>query len=259
MKIINWTEHLKFYIANFMKNLKLKIIIPVLNEEDSILKVLKSIPEEFIENIIVVDNGSSDNTCNLVKGQNVELLQENKKGYGSACFKGVEYIKKSYPDTEIVVFLDGDYSDYPEEIVKIINPIMNEGYDLVIGARQNKKALTLQQRFGNWLATKLIKIFYNYSFEDLGPFRAIKFKKLLKLEMKDRDFGWTVEMQVKAVKNNLKIKEVPVSYRKRIGKSKISGTFKGTILAGYKIIYVIFRLLVWSQECRVGKIIENCE
>ena len=237
----------------------ISIIIPVLNEEKSILKVINDIPSEFKRSIIVVDNGSSDNTCNLVKRENITLLQENKKGYGSACFKGIEYLKENYPDTEIVIFLDGDYSDYPEEIIKIINPIINEGYDIVIGARQNKKALTLQQRFGNWLATKLIKIFYHHSFEDLGPFRAIKFEKLLELEMQDRDFGWTVEMQVKAVKNNLKIKEVPVSYRKRIGKSKISGTFRGTILAGYKIIFVIFRLLVWSHKCRIGKIIENCE
>ena len=227
---------------------KIKIIIPVLNEEKSILKVINSLPEKYRKNVIVVDNGSTDGTIELLKKNNIDFILENKKGYGSACFKGIEFLKKEYPDTEIVVFLDGDYSDYPEEIEDIVNPIIYEDYDFVIGVRKNKNALTIQQRFGNYLATKLIKIFYNYSYQDLGPFRAIKVKKLLELNMKDRDFGWTVEMQIKAVKNNLKIKEVPVSYRKRIGKSKISGTIKGTLLAGYKIIFVIFRLLVWERQ-----------
>ncbi len=232
---------------------KIKIIIPVLNEEKSILKVINSLPEKYRENVIVVDNGSTDGTIELLKKNNIDFILENKKGYGSACFKGIEFLKKEYPDTEIVVFLDGDYSDYPEEIEDIVNPIIYEDYDFVIGVRKNKNALTIQQRFGNYLATKLIKIFYNYSYQDLGPFRAIKVKKLLELNMKDRDFGWTVEMQIKAVKNNLKIKEVPVSYRKRIGKSKISGTIKGTLLAGYKIIFVIFRLL-YKNEGRRWKV-----
>ena len=227
---------------------KIKTIIPVLNEEKSILKVINSLPEKYRKNVIVVDNGSTDGTIELLKKNNIDFILENKKGYGSACFKGIEFLKERYPDTEIVVFLDGDYSDYPEEIEDIVNPIIYEDYDFVIGVRKNKDALTIQQRFGNYLATKLIKIFYNYSYQDLGPFRAIKFRKLLELNMKDRDFGWTVEMQIKVVKNNLKIKEVPVSYRKRIGQSKISGTIKGTLLAGYKIIFVIFKLLVRSRQ-----------
>ncbi len=221
---------------------KVKIIIPVLNEEKSILNVIDSLPKKYQKDVIVVDNGSTDNTIKILKEKDVEFIREPKKGYGSACFAGIEYVRKKYPNTEIIVFLDGDYSDYPEEIENILQPIITEDYDMVIGARKNSNALTIQARFGNWLATKLIKIFYKHTFTDLGPFRAIKFKKLLELNMQDRDFGWTVEMQIKAVKHKLKVKEVPVSYRKRIGKSKISGTVKGTILAGYKILFTIYKL-----------------
>ncbi len=227
-----------------MLSKKIKIIIPVLNEEKSILKVIKSLPQKFQKDVIVVDNGSTDNTIEILVKNNIEYVKENRKGYGSACFSGIQYINEKYPDTEIIVFLDGDYSDYPEEIDKILNPLINEKYDLVIGVRQNKYALTPQARFGNWLAIKLIKILYKYKFSDLGPFRAIKLKKLIELNMKDRSFGWTVEMQIKAITHKLKIKEVPVSYRKRIGKSKISGTIKGTILAGYKILSTIFKLKI---------------
>ncbi len=219
---------------------KVKIIIPVLNEEKSILKVINDLPEKYKKNVIVVDNGSTDNTVKILNKNNIMVINEPKRGYGQACLTGIKYIDKNFSDTDIVVFLDGDYSDYPEEIELILSPIINEDYDLVIGARKDKNALTPQARFGNWLATNLIKFFYNFSFSDLGPFRAIKFKKLLELGMSDKDFGWTVEMQIKAVKNKLKIKEVPISYRKRIGKSKISGTIRGTILAGYKILFTIF-------------------
>ena len=224
-----------------MKFKNVKIIIPVLNEEKSILKVINALPYELQKNVIVVDNGSTDGTLKLLKENNVEFIKEPLKGYGRACMAGINYVKEKYPQTEIIAFLDGDYSDYPEEIEFLLEPIIKDNYDFVIGARKDKEFLTPQARFGNWLAVKLIKLFYNFEYSDLGPFRAIKFKKLLELNMKDRDFGWTVEMQIKAVKKGLKIKEVPVSYRKRIGKSKISGTIKGTILAGYKILFTIFR------------------
>ncbi len=224
---------------------KIKIIIPVLNEEKSILKVINDIPDKLRDNVIVVDNGSTDSTVKILRKNHINVIIEPKKGYGQACLTGIDYVKKNYPDTEILVFLDGDYSDYPEEINLLLNPIINENYDLVIGARKDKYAIPIQARFGNWLATKLIKILYKYQYSDLGPFRAIKFQKLLNLKMSDRNFGWTVEMQIKAIKNNLKIKEVPVSYRKRIGKSKISGTIKGTFLAGFKIIFTILKLKIF--------------
>ncbi|HNP08013.1 MAG TPA: glycosyltransferase family 2 protein, partial [Cyclobacteriaceae bacterium] len=164
-------------------------------------------------------------------------------GYGRACLKGIDYLKNSPPD--IVVFLDADYSDYPEDMVDLLNPIMNSDVDLVIGSRalgqREQNAMTPQQIFGNWLATRLIFMFYNVKFTDLGPFRAIRYNSLMALEMQDKTFGWTVEMQVKAAKMKLNCIEVPVRYKKRIGFSKISGTVKGTILAGYKILFTIFK------------------
>jgi len=217
------------------------IIIPVLNEEGSIIKVLNDIPEIF-KNKIVVDNGSVDLTPQIVSKTSATLLFEKRRGYGSACMKGINFIKENLPETDIVVFLDGDYSDYPEEIDKLLKPILEDGFDFVVGARMDKQFLTPQSIFGNWLATRVIDAFWNFRYTDLGPFRAIKFNKLLQLDMKDKDYGWTVEMQIKAILNNLKVKEIPVCYRKRIGRSKISGTVKGTILAGYKILKTIFML-----------------
>jgi len=177
------------------------------------------------------------------------VVFQPRKGYGSACLKGMEYIaqkpKEEQPD--VVVFIDGDYSDYPEEMTQLISPIIDKDVDLVIGSRalgeMQKGSMTPQQLFGNWLATALIKMIYNYSFTDLGPFRAIKYDKLKDLEMEDRTYGWTVEMQVKAAKKGYRCTEVPVRYRKRIGKSKISGTIKGTLLAGHKILWTIFKLI----------------
>ncbi len=220
---------------------KVAIIIPVLNEEGSIIKVLNDIPEIF-KNKIVVDNGSVDLTPQIVSKTSATLLFEKRRGYGSACMKGINFIKENLPETDIVVFLDGDYSDYPEEIDKLLKPILEDGFDFVVGARMDKQFLTPQSIFGNWLATRVIDAFWNFRYTDLGPFRAIKFNKLLQLDMKDKDYGWTVEMQIKAILNNLKVKEIPVCYRKRIGRSKISGTVKGTILAGYKILKTIFML-----------------
>ena len=168
-----------------------------------------------------------------------------EKGYGAACLKGISYVADKN-DADIVVFLDGDYSDHPEELVDVVAPIINEGYDMVIGSRElgerEKGAMMPQQIFGNWLATTLIRLIYNYTFTDLGPFRAIRWDRLVEIDMKDRDFGWTVEMQVKAAKKKLKCTEVSVNYRKRIGVSKVTGTIKGTVMAGYKILWTIFKL-----------------
>jgi len=223
------------------------IIIPAYNEEASIGLVLKDIPKSLVRSIIVCDNASTDNTAAVAREGGAIVLHQPKIGYGSACLKGIEYLRASRKTPDIVVFLDGDYSDHPEEMTDLIKPILERNADLVIGSRAMGKmengAMMPQQIFGNWLATNLIRIFYRYEFTDLGPFRAIKYDSLLDLEMEDPDFGWTVEMQVKAAKLKMKCEEVPVTYRRRIGVSKVSGTIKGTILAGHKILWTIFKLL----------------
>jgi len=221
------------------------VIIPAYNEENSIRKVIKEIPKGLVRDIIVVDNNSSDNTGSEAEKGGAVVLHEPNRGYGYACLKGIEYISKSKPD--IVVFLDGDYSDYPEQMDRLVNVIVYSDFDLVIGSRaigkRGKGSMTPQQIFGNWLATRLIKLIWKAEFTDLGPFRAIKYDKLIELNMQDKTYGWTIEMQLKAIKNNLQYCEIPVNYRKRIGKSKVSGTVKGTLMAGYKIIISIFKYL----------------
>ena len=221
---------------------KISVIIPALNEEKSISKVISSIPK-YVSEIIVVDNGSTDKTSKIAKLKGALILFESKKGYGHACIKAIEFLKFNPPN--IIVFLDGDYSDYPEEMDLLINPIIKNKYEFVMGARIKKLrepgSMTLQQVFGNFLACFLLKVLYGVNFKDLGPFRAIKWESLQKLKMKDKTFGWTIEMQLKAIKHKLKYLEVPVKYRNRIGKSKISGTLTGTIMAGYKILLWIFK------------------
>ncbi|MDW3650465.1 MAG: glycosyltransferase family 2 protein [Bacteroidia bacterium] len=229
--------------------MNIQVIIPAFNEADSIHKVVGDIPTELVKEVIVVSNGSTDETEERAKTAGATVLREEQKGYGFACLKGMSYIaakaKSEQPD--IVVFLDGDYSDYPEEMKDLIKPIIEEDYDLVIGSRalgeRERGSMQPQQIFGNWLATTLIKLLYKVKFSDLGPFRAIKYEKLLAIDMKDTTYGWTVEMQVKAAKLKMKCTEVAVNYRQRIGVSKITGTIKGTILAGYKILWTIFKLL----------------
>lgn len=225
------------------------VIIPAFNEEASIGKVLRDIPRDLVREVLVCDNGSTDATGVVAAEAGATVLRENQKGYGSACLKGLAHIR-SRPAAErpdIVVFLDGDYSDYPGEMVLLIRPILEEGADLVIGSRalgeRERGAMKPQQIFGNWLATTLIRWLYNYTFTDLGPFRAIRYSSLEALDMRDKNFGWTVEMQVKAARQRLVCREVAVTYRQRIGVSKVSGTVKGTIMAGYKILYTIFKLL----------------
>lgn len=224
-----------------------KVIIPAFNEENSVAKVLREIPRQLIEEIIVVNNASTDKTESEAMRGGATVLNEPVPGYGRACLKGMDYISRSDPKPDIIVFLDADYSDYPEEMPKLIKPIVDNGHDLVIGSRargvREKGSMTVQQIFGNWLATRLLKLFYNADFTDLGPFRAIRYESLLKLGMADKTYGWTVEMQLKATKQKLKIVEVPVNYRKRIGSSKISGTITGTVKAGYKIIATILKYL----------------
>ncbi len=230
-------------------NLIIKVIIPAYNEQDSIAKVINDIPS-IVGEIIVISNNSTDNTENNAKNAGATVLQENRKGYGYACLKGMEYIASttlSDPNQkpDIIVFLDGDYSDYPEQLTELINPIINDNVDFVIGTRvkrlRERGSMTPQQIFGNWLATFLMSLFFNSKFTDLGPFRAIKYDKLLALNMEDKTYGWTVEMQLKALKQKLSYVEIPMKYRNRIGVSKVSGTVKGSILAGIKILGWIFK------------------
>ena len=225
------------------------LIIPALNEELGIAAVLKSLPPSIFSDKVVCDNGSTDKTAEIATSNGATVVFERRRGYGSACLCAISYLKnKNYPDPiDLVVFLDADHSDNPSDIHAILKPFDDKKVELVIGSRvlgeRETDALLFHQRFGNLLATMLIRLFYGVRFTDLGPFRAIRWNTLLALNMEDIDFGWTVEMQVKAAKNKLVCVEVPVNYRKRLGESKISGTIKGSILAGYKIIWTIFKLL----------------
>lgn len=220
------------------------VIIPAFNEQDSIGNVIADLPK-FVDEIIVVNNKSTDKTKENATKAGATVLTEERKGYGYACLKGMDYIAKKEVKPTIVVFLDGDYSDYPEQLTTLIQPIIENNIDFVIGARIKKLrengSMTPQQIFGNWLATFLMKLFFNAKFTDLGPFRAIKYQRLLDLNMQDKTYGWTVEMQLKALKQKLTYTETPMKYRNRIGVSKVSGTVKGSIFAGIKILSWIFK------------------
>jgi len=222
----------------------IKVIIPAFNEEGSIAKVIAEIPTE-VDEIIVVNNNSTDTTKEVAQRAGATVIDEDQKGYGYACLKGMEYLALSKIKPDIVVFLDGDYSDYPEELTQIIRPIVDEDIDFVVGARVKKwredGSMTPQQIFGNWLTTSLMRLFFNADFSDLGPFRAIKYDKLLALEMEDKTYGWTVEMQLKVIKRKLTYVEIPVHYKSRIGVSKVSGTIAGSVMAGIKILTWIFK------------------
>jgi glycosyltransferase involved in cell wall biosynthesis len=221
------------------------VIIPAFNEESSIGKVIAEIPEQLVTEVIVVNNGSTDRTGEVARKAGATVLDEVRRGYGNACLKGIAYCEEQTRIADVIVFLDGDYSDYPQEMQALVMPIAENRADLVIGSRalgkRQKGSMTIPQIFGNWLATRLLKLFFGETFTDLGPFRAIRYTTLLNLQMQDQTYGWTVEMQVKAAKTKLRCIEVPVRYRKRIGVSKISGTVMGTVLAGYKILHTILK------------------
>lgn len=225
---------------------KVDVIIPAYNEESSLPSVLAEIPAS-VRDVVVGNNKSTDRTAEVARQGGATVVDEARMGYGSACLKAMAFIAEKEIPPDIVVFLDGDYSDYPEEMTDLIQPILDGRADLVIGSRamgnREKGSMMPAQVFGNWLATRLMKIFHGVEYTDLGPFRAIRYSALLSLGMRDPDYGWTIEMQVKAAKKGLSFVEVPVKYRKRIGTSKVSGTVKGTVLAGYKIILTIFKYL----------------
>lgn len=233
------------------KNLKVNkqipivdVLIPAFNEENSVALVIRDIPD-FVRNVIVVNNNSNDDTVKVAQDAGAIVLNEPQRGYGKACLTGMNYIAEQAIEPEILVFLDADYSDYPEQLNDLIKPILKEGYDMVIGSRakghKESGSMTLPQIFGNWLATSLMGMIYKTDYSDLGPFRAVRWNKLKSLGMKDETYGWTIEMQIKAAKSEWKTTEIPVDYRKRIGVSKVSGTVKGVFGAGYKILWTIWK------------------
>jgi glycosyltransferase involved in cell wall biosynthesis len=228
---------------------KIAVMIPVLNEEQTLPLVLNDIDKDLVDEVVVVDNGSSDKTPSIAEELGATVLFESRRGYGYPCLRGIEYLKTKNPD--IIVFLDGNYSDHPDEIIRLVEPMVNEGYDLVLGSRLmgkiEKGALRVPVRFGNLLAIKLIRLIYGFKYTDLGPFRAIKFDKLLELDMND-NLGWTIEMQVKAVKSRYSIREVPVSYREGTGKSKLTGNIKGIAIVGYRILRAIYKNRFYSPK-----------
>ena len=230
-------------------NSKIVVIIPAYNEEKAIGQVVKGIPRDWVHEVIVVDNGSSDSTAAVAARNGAKVVSESRRGYGSACLSGISHLPQ---DTEVVVFMDGDYSDQPEEVKDLLSALWSQHADLVIGSRvlgrHEKGSLTLAQRTGNWLSTRFIQWIYGFVYTDLGPFRAIKRRSLERLKMQDRNYAWTVEMQVKALQQGLRVIEIPVSYRKRIGKSKISGTISGTIKAGFKILWMIGKLALHNHH-----------
>ena len=219
------------------------VVIPALNEERAVGLVVGAIPRHLVRHIVVCNNGSTDNTAEVARHAGAQVVDAPQRGYGSACLAGLDWCKSQLPRADVIAFLDADYSDDPRELPLLLEPIAALRADLVIGSRAlghaDRGALLPQQRFGNWLATRLMRLIWGARFTDLGPFRAITFAALDKLKMSDPNYGWTVEMQIKALLHHLRYEEVPVSYKKRIGYSKVAGTLKGSFLAGYKILFTI--------------------
>ena len=236
----------RYYFCS-MPQPRVSVIIPAHNEAGAIALVLAEIPAGLVQEVIVVDNNSTDNTGEIARAGGATVLREPRPGYGYACLAGMAYAfgKAQSEQPDIVVFVDGDHSDFPEQMPELLAPLLRGEADMVIGSRalgeREKGSLLPQQRFGNWLASRLLRLRYGGNVTDLGPFRAILAPALLALQMEDKTYGWTVEMQVKAARQDLRTVEVPVRYRKRIGTSKVSGTVRGTIGAGYKILWTIFK------------------
>ena len=228
------------------------VVIPAFNETRAIGQVIADIPD-WVDKIVVADNGSTDNTADVARAAGAQVVQEPERGYGAACLRGLQELNTM----DIIVFLDGDYSDFPQEMDRLVGPNINGEAQMVIGSRvrgnAQKGALTPQQIFGNWLACRLIALIWGVKFTDLGPFRAISRKALDAMDMQDRNYGWTVEMQIKAARSGLATLEVPVSYRRRIGVSKVSGTVKGTVLAGSKILGLIAYHALFSPSQGPGE------
>jgi glycosyltransferase involved in cell wall biosynthesis len=223
------------------------VIIPALNEEAALPLVLRDIPRPPVRRVVVADNGSTDLTATVAHENGAEVVHEPERGYGAACLKALSHLAADPPD--IVVFVDGDYSDHPSELPWLISPIVAGDADMVIGSRargqQEQGALSVQQRVGNAIACRALRLLYGVSYTDLGPFRAIRWETLQTVGMQDRNYGWTVEMQIKAAQRGVAYHEVPVSYRRRIGASKVSGTVRGSVSAGAKILWLLGRY-AWS-------------
>lgn len=237
-----------------MNDLKVAVIIPALNEEESIGKVIKEIPKVYRDLVVVGDNGSTDKTADVARSQGAHVVLAQPRGYGSACLAAVEYALTFEPT--VLVFLDADYSDYPEDMIDILDELEKNGLDLVIGSRaltpESRRALLPQARFGNWLATALMFLRFGTRFTDLGPFRAVRVPAYNLIDMQDKNFGWTIEMQIKAIRAGLSVGEVPVRYRSRIGKSKITGTIRGTIGAGTKILWTLAKYSFFQLPGAIG-------
>jgi glycosyltransferase involved in cell wall biosynthesis len=220
------------------------VVIPALNEEASLPLVLADLPRPPVRRVVVADNGSRDGTARVAREGGAEVVTAARRGYGSACLAGLDHLRRTGPP-DVVVFVDADYSDHPGELPRLVAPILTGEADLVIGSRvlgeREPGALLPQARAGNLVACVLIRLFYGHRFTDLGPFRAIRWESLEEIGMSDPDFGWTAEMQVKALRHGLRATEVPVSYRRRVGASKITGTVSGTVRAGYKILWTVAR------------------
>jgi len=222
------------------------VVIPAYDEEGTVAKVVGDIDMNLVRQVVVVDNNSTDKTAQVAKDAGALVVKEVQRGYGKACLTGLDVCRNSKPTPDVVVFMDADYSDHPEQLIDLVGPVVSGQCDMVIGSRalgnREKGSMAPQQRFGNWLATFLIRLIYKERFTDLGPFRAIRWTTLEAIGMKDENFGWTVEMQIKVIKGGFRFREVPVDYRQRgAGKSKVAGTFKGTVLAGWKIISTILK------------------
>lgn len=226
------------------------VIIPALNESESIGRVIADIPD-VVDHVIVVDNGSDDNTDLIARSCGATVVYEKNKGYGAACLAGIQAAEQDDRDNltraDLIAFIDGDYSDYPEDLLSVIEPVAHGQYPFAIGCRQNtatNHVLPFHQRWGNWLACCFIRLLHGYAFNDLGPMRCIRSELLARLQMSDTNYGWTTEMQLKASMLGASVLQVPVRYRQRIGKSKISGTVSGSLMAGYKILYWTIRLFL---------------